>query len=158
MPPFKEWPEERPDWALTGAKGREPRTITSLYLGADNLEVLNLRLQNKLAEIAANEVRYETMMTDDAEYLIVAFGTVGRIAQSAVRQARAAGVKAGLFRPVTLWPFPEKELEAAVEHSARRVGGGDERRADGGGCSEHRPRSGSSAVFRAHGRRYPPAR
>jgi 2-oxoglutarate/2-oxoacid ferredoxin oxidoreductase subunit alpha len=114
MPPFKEWPEERPDWALTGARDREPRTITSLYLGAENLEVLNLRLQKKLAEIKENEVRYETMMTDDAEFLIVAFGTVGRIAQSAVRQARAAGVKAGLFRPVTLWPFAEKELEAAM--------------------------------------------
>ena len=75
---------------------------------------MNLRLQNKLAEIKENEVRYETMMIDDAEFLIVAFGTVGRIAQSAVRQARAAGVKAGLFRPVTLWPFPEKELEAAM--------------------------------------------
>ena len=119
MPEFKEWPEERPGWALTGAKGREPHTISSLYLGAENLEKLNLRLQKKLAEIKANEVRYETLMTDDAEFLIVAFGTVGRIAQSAVRQARENGVKVGLFRPITLWPFAEEELMAMT----RRVRG-----------------------------------
>lgn len=115
MPPFKEWPPERPDWALTGADGREPRTITSLYLGAENLEQLNLRLQEKLARIKASEVRYETFMTEDAELLVVAFGTVGRIARSAVRQARAAGIKVGLFRPITLWPYPETALERLVE-------------------------------------------
>ncbi|NOZ73396.1 MAG: 3-methyl-2-oxobutanoate dehydrogenase subunit VorB [Chloroflexi bacterium] len=112
MPPFKQWPEKRPDWALRGAKGRPPRHITSLYLGAEKLEGLNLRLQKVMAEIKQKEVRYETMMTEDAEYLIVAFGTVGRIAKSAVRQARATGLKVGLFRPITLWPFPEQELEA----------------------------------------------
>ncbi len=120
MPPFKEWPEERPDWALTGAKDREPRTITSLYLGADNLEILNLRLQKKLAEIKENEVRYETLMTEDAEFLIIAYGTVGRIARSAVRQARASGIKAGLFRPITLWPLAEEALKAAMS-TARGV-------------------------------------
>lgn len=114
MPEFKVWPEERPSWALTGARGRKPRVVTSLYLGAENLERLNLRLQKKLAEIKAREVRYETMMTDDAEFLIVAFGTVGRIAQSAVRQARENGIKAGLFRPITLWPFPEDELMSTI--------------------------------------------
>ncbi|NOX60435.1 MAG: 3-methyl-2-oxobutanoate dehydrogenase subunit VorB [Chloroflexi bacterium] len=114
MPPFKEWPEKRPDWALRGAKDRPPRIITSLYLGADKLEAVNLRLQEKLQRIAANEVRYETFMADDAEHLIVAFGTVGRIAKSAVRQARANGMKAGLFRPITLWPYPEKELDALI--------------------------------------------
>lgn len=112
MPPFKQWSEKRPDWALRGAKGRPPNHISSLYLGAEKLEALNLRLQKKLAAIKQNEVRYETLLTEDAEYLIIAFGTVGRIAKSAVRQARAAGLKAGLFRPITLWPFPEQELEA----------------------------------------------
>lgn len=112
MPPFKQWPKERPPWALTGAKNRPPNRITSLYLGAEKLEALNLRLQKKLAQIKENEVRYETFMAEDAEYLIVAFGTVGRIAKSAVRQARAKGIKAGLFRPITLWPYPEAELEA----------------------------------------------
>ena len=114
MPPFKEWPEERPDWALSGAKDRPPRTITSIYLGAENLERLNQRLQAKLARIREAEPRHETYRTEDAEYLILAFGTVGRIARSAVNQARAAGVKVGLFRPVTLWPFPEQALEELI--------------------------------------------
>jgi len=86
-----------------------------LYLGAEKLEALNLRLQKTLAEIRQNEIRYETLLTEDADYLIVAFGTVGRIAKSAVRQARAAGLKVGLFRPITLWPFPEQELAALAE-------------------------------------------
>ncbi len=115
MPPFKEWPEERPSWAVRGAKGRPPNVITSLYLGAEKLERHNMRLQKKLAQIQANEQRYETYMTDDAEWLIVAFGTVGRIAKSAVRQARAEGLKVGLFRPISLWPYPESALDALVD-------------------------------------------
>ncbi len=115
MPPFKEWPNERPDWALRGAKDRPPNLITSLYLGAEKLEALNLRLQAKLARIKANEQRHAALMTEDAETLIVAFGTVGRIATSAVRQARAEGMKVGLFRPITLWPWPEKALDALLE-------------------------------------------
>lgn len=115
MPPFKTWPTERPDWALTGAAGREPRHITSLYLGAKNLEALNLRLQKKLAQIKAQEARYETFLTEDADLLIVAFGTVGRVARSVVRKARQAGLKVGLFRPITLWPYPEQALDAIAE-------------------------------------------
>jgi 2-oxoglutarate ferredoxin oxidoreductase subunit alpha len=103
-------PKDRPAWALTGAKGRDPITITSLYLGGENLERVNLRLQAKLKEIAENEVRWEEYDTDDAELLLVAFGSVGRICQTVVREARAEGIKAGLLRPVTLWPFPSARL------------------------------------------------
>jgi 2-oxoglutarate ferredoxin oxidoreductase subunit alpha len=103
-------PEERPDWALTGANGREHNIITSLYLGAENLEVINLRLQEKLKRIAENEVRWKEYHTEDADLLLVAFGTVGRICQTVVREARAKGIKAGLLRPVTLWPFPSARL------------------------------------------------
>jgi 2-oxoglutarate ferredoxin oxidoreductase subunit alpha len=103
-------PKDRPAWALTGAKGRDPITITSLYLGGENLERVNLRLQTKLKEIAENEVRWEEYDTDDAELLLVAFGSVGRICQTVVREARAEGIKAGLLRPVTLWPFPSARL------------------------------------------------
>ncbi|MBN1955279.1 MAG: 3-methyl-2-oxobutanoate dehydrogenase subunit VorB [Anaerolineae bacterium] len=112
MPPLRPLrkPEERGEWALTGARGREPNTITSLYLGAENLEVVNLRLQEKLRQIEANEVRWKEYDTEDAELLLVAFGTVGRICQTAVREARAKGVKVGLLRPVTLWPFPSARL------------------------------------------------
>ncbi len=102
--------EDRPEWALTGAKGRDPNVITSLYLGAENLEAVNIRLQEKLARIKAEEVRWKEYDTDDADLLLVAFGTVGRVCQTVVREARAKGLKVGLLRPITLWPYPEARL------------------------------------------------
>jgi len=103
-------PEERPSWALTGTKGREHNIITSLYLGAERMEEVNLRLQAKLKKIAANEVRWKEYSAEDADLLLVSFGTVGRICQTVVREARAKGMKAGLLRPITLWPFPSARL------------------------------------------------
>lgn len=114
MPPMREVSRERPDWALTGVNGRPPRTITSLYLDADELERTNLQLQGKLQRVAANEQRWESYMTDDADFLVVAFGTVARIARSAVRTARAAGIRVGLFRPISLWPYPAEALDQIV--------------------------------------------
>ncbi len=108
-------PEERPPWALTGASGRDPNIITSLYLGAENLERINLRLQEKLERIAANEVRWKEYNTQDADLLLVAFGTVGRVCQTVVREARAQGMKVGLLRPVTLWPFPSARLRELAQ-------------------------------------------
>jgi len=102
--------EERAAWALTGAKGRPPNIVTSLYLGAENLERVNLRLQAKLREIEASEVRFKELETEDAEVLLVAFGTVGRVCQTVVREAREQGIKVGLLRPVTLWPFPAARI------------------------------------------------
>jgi 2-oxoglutarate ferredoxin oxidoreductase subunit alpha len=113
-------PKARPDWALTGAKGRDPRTITSLYLGGENLEGVNLRLQEKLARIAENEVRWKEYQTDDAELLMVAFGSVGRICQTVVREAREEGIKTGLLRPVSLWPYPSARL-AELASQARSI-------------------------------------
>ena len=107
--------DERPDWALTGAKGRAPNIVNSLYLGAENLEAVNLRLQAKLKEIAANEVRWKEYSTEDADLLLVAFGTVGRVCQSVVREAREEGIKVGLLRPVTLWPYPSARLAELAE-------------------------------------------
>jgi 2-oxoglutarate ferredoxin oxidoreductase subunit alpha len=109
----------RTDWALTGAQGRPHRVISSLYLGAENLENVNRRLQAKLRKIKENEVRFAELETDDAELLLIAFGTVGRIAKSVVRQARAEGLKVGLFRPISLWPFPSARI---VELAARVQG------------------------------------
>jgi 2-oxoglutarate ferredoxin oxidoreductase subunit alpha len=108
-------PDERPDWALTGAEGRDPNIINSLYLGAENLEAVNLRLQAKLRQIAANEVRWKEYSTEDADVLLVAFGTVGRVCQSVVREAREKGIKVGLLRPVTLWPYPSARLAELAE-------------------------------------------
>ncbi len=119
MPPMREIETERPDWALTGADGRDYRIITSLFLGAEKLETLNLRLQEKLALIRQQEVRYKEHQADDAEILLVAFGTMGRIAQTAADMAREKGIKAGVFRPVSLYPFPDQRLEELSQRAKR---------------------------------------
>ncbi len=117
LPPMRpvRSPEERADWALTGADGRDPNTITSLYLGAESFEEVNLRLQKKLREIAASEVRWKEYDTEDADILLVAFGTVGRICQTVVREARDKGISVGLLRPITLWPFPSARIAELAE-------------------------------------------
>ena len=99
-------------WATTGAKGRDPNIVLSFDLDPDRLKAMNLDLQEKYAQIVANEVRHEEMMTEDAEILIAAYGTVARIAKTVVRKARQEGIKAGLFRPITVWPFPYEPLKA----------------------------------------------
>ena len=109
MQPLRPEPD-RPDWAIVGAEGRAPNLITSLYLGAQNLEAVNLRLQAKLQEIRENEIRYQEYDVEDAELLLVAYGTVGRICTTVVREARKAGKKVCLLRPQTLWPFPDARL------------------------------------------------
>ncbi len=114
MPPFAEPPAARPDWAVGADADHAPRIITSLYLAAERLEEVNLRLQRKLEEIRRAEQRWEVENTADADLLIVAFGTVGRIARSAMRQARARGLRVGIFRPISLWPFPFDALRAAA--------------------------------------------
>ena len=116
LPPFKprrteeEIAQECP-WATTGrTKGRQPNIITSLELDPAEMEQRNIQLQNKYRLIEENEVRYEEINCDDAEYLMVAFGSCARIAQKAMDDARAQGIKVGLLRPITLWPFPSKQI------------------------------------------------
>ncbi|MCD4687683.1 MAG: 3-methyl-2-oxobutanoate dehydrogenase subunit VorB [Anaerolineae bacterium] len=116
LPPMQPLKKTRPDWALTGAKSREPNIITSLELDAPSLEAVNDRLQAKLKVIRENEQRSTEMLTDDAQLVVVGYGTAGRIAQTAIKHARAEGMKVGLFRPVTLWPFPEIRLSALADH------------------------------------------
>ncbi|MFC1452791.1 3-methyl-2-oxobutanoate dehydrogenase subunit VorB [Verrucomicrobiota bacterium] len=111
-PPVPEKP-----WALTGAEGREPRIIRSLYLGDGELEGLNLRLQQRYARITESEVRFREYSTDDCNILLVAYGTSARIARGALKALRAEGCAAGLLRPVTLWPFPSER----ISELARRV-------------------------------------
>ena len=120
LPPFKprrtneEIIKECP-WASTGCKGRKPVVITSLELKPEIMEQRNLQLQEKYRKIRENEVRYETKFLDDAEYMIVEFGSAARIAEKTIELARAEGIKVGLFRPITLWPFPEKEIAEAAK-------------------------------------------
>ncbi|MDE6268898.1 MAG: 3-methyl-2-oxobutanoate dehydrogenase subunit VorB [Muribaculaceae bacterium] len=104
---------EQCPWAATGNKrGRKPNVVTSLEMDSPKMELNNIRFQETYRRIAENEVRYEEYMTEDADYLMVAFGSVARICQKAIEDARAQGIKVGLLRPITLWPFPTKPLEA----------------------------------------------
>lgn len=119
LPPMQARKTEVPDWALTGADGREPNTITSLYLNANEEEAYNVMIQNKLGFIKAHEQRSVEHFTDDAQVLVIGFGTAGRIAYSAVEAAREQGLKVGLFRPQTLWPFPENRLRQLAERVER---------------------------------------
>jgi 2-oxoglutarate/2-oxoacid ferredoxin oxidoreductase subunit alpha len=100
------------EWATTGAAGREPNIILSFDLDPEVLKQMNLRLQEKYREIEAKEVRFEEVETEDAQIIIAAYGTIARIAKSVVQMARAEGIRLGLFRPITLWPFPYEPLRA----------------------------------------------
>jgi 2-oxoglutarate ferredoxin oxidoreductase subunit alpha len=103
-------------WATTGKpKTRPGNVITSLHIQPEKMEEINLRLQEKYRQIERKEMRYETMVTDDAEYLIVAYGLVARIAHKAVEIAREEGVKVGLLRPITLYPFPYAPVRALAD-------------------------------------------
>ena len=116
LPPFKPRRTEEQiakecPWATTGRIGmRKPNIITSLELRSEEMEQNNLRIQAKYRECEKNEVRYEEYMCDDAEYLIVAFGSAARIAKKVISIAREQGIKVGLLRPITLWPFPTKKI------------------------------------------------
>ena len=110
LPPMKDIPENVPDWAVSGAKGRDPNILTSIYIDPEEEEITNLRLLKRWKEVEKNEVIYDEYEIEDAEFLIIGFGTAGRVASSAIRQAREEGIKAGLLRPITLAPFPQKRL------------------------------------------------
>ena len=98
-------------WATIGrTKDRQPNILTSLELKPEVMEARNIHLQEKYAEIKEKEVRFETQQMDDAEYMIVSFGSAARIAEKTIELAREEGIKVGLFRPITLWPFPEKQI------------------------------------------------
>ncbi len=103
-------------WATTGCKGRNPNIVNTLHLSPDFLEHRNQHLQNKYDLIKQNEAHAETFMTDDAEIVIAAFGLMSRIVKRAVMEARRQGIKVGLIRPVTLWPFPENDFKKLAEH------------------------------------------
>ena len=108
-------------WASTGrTRDRKSNIITSLELMPEVMEQRNLHLQEKYRTIKEREVRYETIELDDADIMIVAFGSAARIAEKAIELAREEGIKAGLFRPITLWPFPEKQIAEAA-HGKRGV-------------------------------------
>ena len=112
-----EMPEMKPivnrnfDWATNGAMDRPRRILSSIYINPPDEEATNFRLAKRWQEVQANEVRYKEYYLDDAEFVIVGFGTSGRIALSAVRAARAEGIKVGLLRPITVSPFPYSVMD-----------------------------------------------
>jgi 2-oxoglutarate ferredoxin oxidoreductase subunit alpha len=103
------------EWATTGAMGRDPNIILSFDLDPERLKEMNIALQEKYARITENEIRYEETSTEDADIVVAAYGTVARIAKSVVRMARKEGIKAGIFRPITLWPYPYDALRTLSE-------------------------------------------
>lgn len=117
LPPFTpRWTDEEVakinTWATLGKPAsRKPNVMTSLELESKDMEKRNLKFQRKYQEVSENEVRYESYDCEDAEYILVAFGSSARVCQKAVELARAEGIKLGLIRPITLWPFPSDILK-----------------------------------------------
>ena len=103
------------DWALTGADGREQNIVRSLWLPEGSLEKHNYKLQEKYRQVEKNDVLCEQFAVDDAEIVVVAYGIAARIVRSAVNKARQEGIKAGWIRPITLWPFPTRQISKAAE-------------------------------------------
>lgn len=105
-------------WATLGRKGRrKPNVITSLELESAVMEERNNKFQDKFKAIEEQEVRYEAIQTEDADYVLVAFGSASRMCQKTVELARAEGIKVGLLRPITLWPFPTKQIAELAQHA-----------------------------------------
>lgn len=121
LPPYKprrteEQIRKECPWATIGRTAdRQPNIITSLELRSEEMEKRNINLQHKYQAIRENEVRYETIDCDDADYLIVSFGSAARIAEKSIELARQQGIRAGLFRPITLFPFPSNQIATAAK-------------------------------------------
>jgi len=105
---------EKP-WATTGMKGRKRNLVDALHIVPEDNERFNFHLRDKYDNIAKNEVMFEDYFMDDAEYILVAYGSSARIAKGAVDKAREQGLKVGLIRPITLWPFPTRRIAEAAK-------------------------------------------
>ena len=117
LPPMRPLKTVYPDWSVRGAEGRERRILSSIYIDPTYEEVTNYRIIKTWSEVLKNEMRYKEYFLEDADIAVIGFGTSGRIALSAVRAVRAKGIKAGLFRPISLSPFPYEQIEALIDKS-----------------------------------------
>jgi 2-oxoglutarate ferredoxin oxidoreductase subunit alpha len=115
LPPMRPLRSSNPDWALTGAKGREKRTIHSIYFTGEEMQAYNQMILDRLAVIRAEEQRWVEHATDDALLLVLGYGTAGRIAYTAVEAAREKGMRVGLLRPQTLYPFPTDRISQLAD-------------------------------------------
>ncbi len=118
LPPMRPLKTELPEWAVGGAQGRERRILTSIYLNPEDEEVTNIRLLKRWQEIEDHEVRYKGYYLDDADFVVIGFGTAGRVAMSAVRVARAEGIRVGLLRPITVSPFPYAQIDELASQAS----------------------------------------
>ncbi|MDD5454889.1 MAG: 3-methyl-2-oxobutanoate dehydrogenase subunit VorB [Candidatus Ratteibacteria bacterium] len=105
------------NWALTGAKGRKPNVINSMYLAEGALEKHNQKLQEKFRKIKKELCLVEEISTVDAEVILIAYGTASRICKSVARKLREKNIRAGLIRPITLWPFPTETIKQSASHA-----------------------------------------
>jgi 2-oxoglutarate ferredoxin oxidoreductase subunit alpha len=115
LPEMRPLRKTTPDWAVNGCLDRPQRILTSILIDPTLEEIYNHKILNTWYEIQANEIRYKEYYLDDAEFVVIGFGTAGRIALTAVRNARAEGIKVGLFRPISVSPFPFPQLEELVK-------------------------------------------
>ena len=120
LPEMRPLRKERPDWAVSGCKGREPRALSSINMNAEDEETFNHHILDRWYKIMTNEVRCKEYYLDDAEIVVIGFGTAGRVALSAVRSLRQSGVHVGLLRPISLSPFPTTDVEE-IARSARAI-------------------------------------
>ena len=110
LPDVYDSPKYDKPWATNGAKGRKRNFVTSLYMDPEVLEAINIQIQTKYAEICRNEVRYQEFDTDDADLILVAYGSTARICRTTMQLAREKGLKVGLFRPISLYPYPSQQI------------------------------------------------
>ena len=103
-------------WALTGTKcERKPNIVNSLFIQPDELEVYNIERYKRYKIVEENEAMYEEYLMDDAEICVVAFGIAARVSKNAIDEARKQGIKVGMIRPITVWPFPKEVLNKAAD-------------------------------------------
>ena len=114
LPPMQPLRQSIPEWAVQGAENRDSRFLSSIYINPEEEEVVNIRLVERWNEIKANEVRYKEYYLEDAEIIVIGYGTAGRVAFSAVRAAREEGIPVGLLRPVSLSPYPYEQITQLV--------------------------------------------
>jgi len=117
--PYREIPVPQKPWAVQGTPETRKNLVTSIFLEPDALEAHQRKMAEKYARIVEREARHELFLADDAEVLLVGYGIVSRVLRSAAELARKQGLKAGVFRPVTLWPFPTRALQEAAAHVQR---------------------------------------
>lgn len=114
LPPMQPLKQSVPEWAVQGAENRESRFLSSIYINPEEEEIVNIRLVERWNEIKAKEVRYKEYYLEDAEIIVIGYGTAGRVAFSAVRAAREEGIPVGLLRPISVSPYPHEQITQLV--------------------------------------------